>query len=190
MRCPKCYTETPAEAYNCPSCNLQTPKGRLAAPKKGSAKKVSSVKKSKIDFRALLPNLPGSKVIFWVILSVFIVASGFLVYWYVYADSTSISPQLALNSMNQLRRLPSKEEGKNIEEYLNSEMKKSKEAGRLVGYQGWTVKPYEKHSYLISFSFDEKESSKSADWVVDPKNNTFTPVSELASAVQKEEKKN
>jgi hypothetical protein len=189
MRCPKCHSETPNEALNCPSCNLPTPKGRLASPKKGTGKKVGSVEKSKIDFAALLPKMPGSKMWSWVLLFVFIGASGFLAYWYVYSTPENISPQPALNAMNQLRRLPSKEEGKNIDDYLNAEINKSKEAGQLVGYQGWTVKPYDKKSYLISFSYDEKAAKRSADWVVDPNNNIITPISELASAVQKEEKK-
>ncbi len=190
MRCPKCHSETPNEAHYCPSCNLATPKGRLAAPKKGTGKRVTSDEKKKFDFADMLPKMPGTKIWSWVILVAFISASGFLVYWYVYADSQHLDPKPALNAMNQLRQLPSKEKGKNIDDYLNAEMKKSKEAGQLVSYEGWTIKPYDKSSYLISFSYDEKDAKKSADWVVDPKNNIFTPISELANAVQKEEKMN
>jgi hypothetical protein len=190
MRCPKCHCETPAEAHNCPSCNLPTPKGRLAVPKKGAEKKGKSVEKRKIDFAALLPKMRGVRIISWVILLALLGGSGFFVYWYAYATSETIAPQPALQAMHQLRRLPSKEEGKNIEDCLNGLMKKSREAGRLVSYEGWTIKPYERNGYLISFSFDEKEARKSADWVFDPQNKAFTPISELASAVYKEEKAN
>jgi hypothetical protein len=189
MRCPKCHSETSNEALNCPSCNLVTPKGRLANPKKGTGKKVSSLEKRKVDFSSILPKMPSVRILVWAILLVVLGASGFLGYRYVYSDSDQMAPQTALNAMNQLRRLPSKEDGKNIDDYLNAEMKKSKEAGQLVSHQGWTIKPYDKESYLISFSFDEKNAKKSADWVVDPKNNIITPISELASTVQKEEKK-
>ena len=190
MRCPKCHSETSAEANNCPSCNLRTPKGRLAEPKKGARHKGQTVAKGKVDFATLLPKMPGSRIITWVILLLFLGGTGFFVYRYAYATPESITPQSALQAMHQLQRLPSKEEGKNIEDCLNALMTKSREAGKLVGYEGWTIKPYDKDNYLISFSFDEKEAKKSADWVVDPKNNRFMPISELASAVQKEEKAN
>ena len=126
----------------------------------------------------------------WVAIILFIGASGFLAYWYVFATPEHLESQPALSAMNQLRRLPSKEDGKNIEDYLNAEMKKSKAAGQLVGYQGWTIKPYDRNSYLISFSYEEKDAKRSAEWVVDPKHNIFTPISELATAVQKPEKVN
>lgn len=192
MRCPKCYYETPAEAYSCPSCNLPTPKGRMATKtgsiqNVGSVKKDSSVKKRKIDYGALLPAMPGTRTIFWVVLLGVLGVSGFLAYRYIYSDSTSIAPQPALQAMQQLRMLPSQEEGKNIEDCLNAKIKKSKEAGQLTSYQGWTIKPYENNSYLISFSFDEKESKHSAEWVVNPQTNTFIPISELANAIHKQE---
>jgi hypothetical protein len=189
MRCPKCHTETPADAHNCPSCNLSTPRGKLAAPMKGKkgSLKIKSRHKRKFDVGAILP---GGRTIFWLAVVAFVGVSGFLAYWYVYATPEHVAPQPALNAMNQLRKLPSKLEGKSIEDCLNAEIKKSKDSGQLVSYQGWTIKPYEKNTYLISFTFDEKENKRSADWVVDPQHNIFTPVSDLATAVQKEEKTN
>jgi hypothetical protein len=189
MRCPKCYSETPTDALNCPSCNLPTPKGKLSgatSSKKGASKtKVSS--KRKVDVSAVLP---GRKVLTWLALVVFLGAAGFLAYIYIYSTPDHMSPQPALEAMNQLRRLPSKQEGKTIEDYLNAEMKKAKDAGQLVGFEGWKIKPYERNSYLVSFSFDEKDAKKSAEWVVDPQNKIFTPISELATAVQKQESSN
>lgn len=189
MRCPKCHSETSNEALNCPSCNLPTPKGRLAGPAKG--KKGGSKKRAgsgrKIDFGAILP---GGKMMSWIAIVAFLGASGFLAYWYIYSTPERVAPTPALEAMNQLRRLPSKQEGKTIDDCLNAEMKKSKDAGQLVSFQGWTIKPYDRSSYLVSFSYDEKDAKKSAEWVVDPKNNIFTPISELANAVQKQEKAN
>jgi hypothetical protein len=184
MRCPKCHTETPTEAHNCPSCNLQTPKGRLAGPAKGNKNRLKSKSRSnrKLDLGAILP---GGRILFWIAVVAFVGGAGFLAYWYVYATPDHVAPQSALSAMNQLRGMPSKQEGKTIDDYLNAEMKKSKEAGQLVSFQGWTIKPYERSSYIISFTFDEKDAKKSAEWVVDPNNNIFTPISELATAVQK-----
>lgn len=189
MRCPKCYTETPADAHSCPSCNLQTPKGRLAAPEKGKTRKVKGKtnSKRKIDIGAILP---GGRAMFWIAVVIFVGISGFLAYSYIYATPEHVSPQPALNAINQLRGMPSKQEGKTIDDCLNAEMKKAKDAGQLVGFQGWTIKPYQKDSYLITFSFEEKDSEKSAQWIVDPQNNIFTPISELATAVQKSETTN
>lgn len=189
MRCPKCYAETSADALSCPSCNLPTPKGKLAGPaasrKGGSKAKASS--RQRVDLGAIMP---GRKVLSWVAILAFLGASGFLAYWYVYATPERLSPTPALEAMNQLRRLPSKQEGKTIEDCLNAEMKKAKDAGHLVSFEGWKIKPYERNSYLVSFSFDEKDVKKSAEWVVDPQNNIFTPISELATAVQKQESAN
>jgi hypothetical protein len=185
MRCPKCYTETPNDALNCPSCNLVTPKGRTAAPQKDNSAKSKKGKagaKSKIDWGAIMPG----KWITWVLLAGFLVGSGFLAYWYVYSTPQSVKPETALNAMNQLRRLPSKEEGKSIEDRMTEELKKAKDSGQLVKYKGWTVKPYNNHSYLVSFSYEETSSTKSADWIVDPQNNIFTPITELASSVHKQ----
>jgi hypothetical protein len=190
MRCPKCYTETPNEALSCPSCNLQTPRGKMTGPangKKGGSKGKSSRQAKKVDLSGLLP---GRRVLSWVASLIFLGASGFIAYWYVFTTPENISPKSALEAMNQLRRLPSKQEGKTIEDYLNAEMKKSKDAGHLVGFEGWKIKPYERNSYLVSFSFDEKDAKKSAEWVVDPQNKIFTPISELATAVQKQENTN
>jgi hypothetical protein len=188
MRCPKCHTETSAEALNCPSCNLSTPRGRFVNTEKGKADKArkpsqaASKIKVKTDWAALKPG----KWINWVLLAGLFAALGFGVYWYIYSSPSPVKPESALTAMNELRKLPSKEEGKSIDDCLTAELKKSKDAGQLINYQGWTVKPYSKHTYLISFSFEDKNGKKSADWVVDPLNKTYTPITELATVVHKE----
>jgi hypothetical protein len=188
MRCPKCHTETNAEAMNCPSCNLPTPKGKFVNTEKGKADKVSkksapkSKEKLKVDWGAMMPG----KWINWVLLAALFVALGLGVYWYVYSSSQPIKAETAMSVMNELRKMPSKEEGKSIDDCMTAELKKSKEAGQLITYQGWTVKPYSKNTYLISFSFEETNGKKSADWIVDPQHKTYTPITELATAAQKE----
>jgi hypothetical protein len=188
MRCPKCFSETPTNAHNCPSCNLPTPKGRLAGATQGKkGRKASARGKRVFDISKVVP---GGRMMFWIAVAAFVGISGFLSYYYVYATDERVTPIPAINAMNQLRKLPSKEQGKTIEDCLNAEIKKSKEAGQLVGYQGWSIKPYERNSYLVSFTFDEKDAKKSAEWVVDPQNNIFTPINELATAVHKQESTN
>ena len=87
--------------------------------------------------------------------------------------------------MNQLRRLPSREAGKSIEELMNAELQKSRAAGELVSFQGWAVKPYDSSNFVVSFTYEEKSGRKSAEWLVGPANNTFIPKSELAVNVHK-----
>jgi hypothetical protein len=182
---------------NCPSCNLPTPRGKYVNGTKDKTEKVNknsktkskttskpkSKGKSKIDWGAFRPG----KWINWVLLGGLFVALGLGVYWYVFISSAQpLKPESAMSAMNELRKRPSKEEGKSIDDCMAAELKKSKEAGQLLNYQGWTIKPYNHNTYLISFSFEETNGKKSADWIVDPQNKIFTPITELASATQKE----
>ncbi|MBI3654584.1 MAG: hypothetical protein HY231_26435 [Acidobacteria bacterium] len=182
MRCPKCYTETDADALNCPSCHLPTPKGKEVSARKGKATKTkkSAIPKFHLQIRAWRPG-KASK---WALLGVLFVGLGVGVYWYIYS-AAMVNPTAALAAMTELRKLPSKEEGKTIDDCMNAELKKSKDAGQLLNYQGWTVKPYNKGTLMISFSFEEKSGKRSADWIVDPQQKTFTPITELANAAHK-----
>lgn len=195
MRCPKCHTETPPAALNCPGCNLPTPRGKTASlnEKKKGAKKTSGVgfkdkyrdSSKPVGWRVLLPT--GGRWVRWVIILAVVAIGGYGSYWYVYSSAASSQgdPKTALTAMSQLRRLPSKQPGQTIDEAINAELKKSKESGELVSYQGWTVKANGGSSFLVSFSFEEKTGKKSADWLVNLTNNTFVPQSELATAVHK-----
>jgi hypothetical protein len=136
----------------------------------------------KADWGALKPG----KWITWVLLSGLFIAIGLGVYWYVYSASQPLKPESAIAVMNALRKMPSKEEGKSIDDCMLATLKNSKDAGQLLNYQGWTVKPYNNNTYIISFSFEETNGKKSADWIVDPIHKTYTPITELASAAHKQ----
>src|ERR1051325_2628334 len=174
MRCPKCYAETDPDALNCPSCNLPTPRGKYVNAEKGKKDKTQTKKQTKASPKVMVerqPFKPG-KGVKWLFILVLLIAAGWGAYLYVFSSSQTVKPESALSAMNELRKLPSKEEGKSIDDCMTAELKRSKDAGQLISLQGWTVKPYGKSNLLISFSFEDTGGKKSADWVVDPLNKT------------------
>jgi hypothetical protein len=194
MRCPKCYTETQPDLLKCPGCNLATPRGKAVAA--ADKEKRKTVKKNPtssshryrgsdraVGWKALLPS--GGRWLYWLVILLVFCGVGVGVYWYVYVSSPQMDAKSALTAMNQLRHLPAKEPGKSIEDVMNAELKRSKDAGELVSFQGWTVKPYDTSNYIVSFSYEEKGGKKSAEWVVGMTNNRFIPHSELASNIHK-----
>ena len=196
MRCPKCYTETLPNSLHCPGCNLTTPKGKVAAAAAEKEKRKSVKKKPPltlhrrdagravaVGWRALLPT--GGRWLTILIAFLLLGGMGYGTYWYIYSSSQPQDAKSALNAMNQLRRLPSREAGKSIEDLMNAELQKSKAAGELVSFQGWTVKPYDSSNFLVSFTYEEKSGRKSAEWLVGLSNNTFIPKSELAANIHK-----
>lgn len=207
MRCPKCFSETPPDAMQCPGCNLVTPRGK-AAEKKASVEKqklAAERRKQKtkfvwksnrqqvdwksvdwknwrsIPFKALIPSWA-----LYAVAMVIIAVCGYLAYRYVQPKEQSLEDaKSTINLMNQLRKLPSKKEGMNLDQCMMDEVKKAKESGQLIGYTGWAVKPYNPNQFLISFSYEEKSGPKSAEWVADPVQSSFVPQSALAMAVHK-----
>lgn len=209
MRCPKCSTETPSDAMQCPGCNSLTPKGRVATKQAGEMKKKLDAEKRKqkkyfvwksthqtanwksvdwknwraVPWRKLLPGwLP------WAVVGLFLMVGGFFGYRYVYhsPEQETTNAKAAVGVMNQLRSLPSKKAGMNLDQCLMDEIKKSRENGQLVSYSGWAVKSSSPNQYLISFSFEERDGVKSAEWLVDTSRSSFLPQSELAVALHKQ----
>ena len=211
MRCPKCHVDTPPEALSCPGCNLQTPRGKVVAAEdkekkqkdkeknsfratlkpaakassssRANSSKASSSASTSFDIKSMLPK--GGRWVSWLVAVVLMAGSGFGAYWYVYSAPPEQDAKSALAAMNQLRKLPSKAEGKTIDEAINAALKQSKDSGELLSYQGWTVKPFNKSSYLVSFTFEEKSGKKTAEWVVSTTDNSFIPHSELAMNIHK-----
>jgi hypothetical protein len=209
MRCPKCSTETPTEAMQCPGCNSLTPRGRVATKQADEMNKKLQAEKRKqkkyftwksnqktVNWKSInwrnWRSIPWQKLIPswlpWAIVGLFLVVGGFFGYRYIYQsqEQESVSAKTAVGVMNQLRSLPSNKTGMNLDQCLMDEIKKSRENGQLVNYTGWTIKSPNPNQYLISFSFEERNGVKSAEWLVDASHSSFMPQSELAIALHKQ----
>jgi hypothetical protein len=89
--------------------------------------------------------------------------------------------QLALD---KVRQMASKQYGMTVEDYLDEEVNKSREAGRLLEKEGWQVKLLESKQFLVSFSYEEKDKQRQrAEWKVDLNNNSLEPQTDLAKDV-------
>ena len=209
MRCPKCSTDTPSDALQCPGCNSLTPRGRVAEQKTAAERKRLQEEKRKqkkhfawksnkqtVNWKSVdwknWRALPWQKLIPswlpWSIVGLCLVVGGFFAYKYVHQpnEQESANAKLAVGVMNQLRSLPSKKNGMNLDQCLMDEIKISKENGQLVSYTGWTIKSPSPNQYLICFSFEERNGQKSAEWLVDSSRGSFLPQSELAIAMHKQ----
>ena len=184
MRCPKCHTETASDALVCPGCKLPTPKGRQFKADKRAGKNPKSPKKireAKRHRRSRAVNIALS-------CAIGVIAAGLGVYVYLVLTSgtTELDSKAAGEMLVTLRRLPSSEQGLSVDDRMNQEIKKSKESGKLVKYQGWTMRPVQgdKGKILIAFTFEEKETGeKRAEWLADTANKSFSPRTGLAAAV-------
>jgi hypothetical protein len=193
----------------CPGCNTFTPKGRIADQKSTAERKRLQAEQRKnkkyfvwqgskqpvslksvewknwraIPWQKLIPSwLP------WAFVGLFMLVGGYFGYKYVYHsdEQESLNAKAAVGLMNQLRSLPSKKSGMNLDQCLMEEIKKSREAGQLVGYTGWSIKPSNPNQYLISFNYEERAGVKSAEWLADASRSSFSPQSELAIAFHKQ----
>ena len=184
MRCPKCHTETPNDALVCPGCKLPTPRGRQYKADKRAGKSPKSpkrIKEAKQHRRSKVVNMALTCAIGLIVLGL-----GVYVYVVLTSGVTELDPKAAGEMLVTLRRLPSSEQGLSVDDRMNQEVKKSKESGKLVKYQGWTMRPIkgDRKKILIAFTFEEKDSGeKRAEWIADPANKSFSPQTGLASAV-------
>ena len=183
MRCPKCHTETPSDALVCPGCKLPTPRGRQFKADKKAGKNPRSPKKireHKQYQRSRLVNIILSSVV-----GLILIGLGAFLYL-SFRSGSELDPTAAKNVLVTLRKLPSSEQGLSVDEKMNAEVKKSKDAGKLIKYEGWTMRPVkgDKNKILIAFTFEEKESGwQRAEWIADTTNNSFAPRTGLASAI-------
>ena len=184
MRCPKCHTDTPSDALVCPGCKLPTPRGRqFKADKKAgmNPKSPKRIKEHRQYQRSKLVNIILSSV-----LGLLVVGLGAYLYMNFKFGAAELDPAAAKNVLVTLRKLPSNEQGLSVDERMNAEVKKSKDAGKLVKYQGWTMRPVQgdKNKILIAFTFEEKDSGEQrAEWIADTRNNSFAPRTGLASSI-------
>ena len=104
----------------------------------------------------------------------------------VYSDVAE--PKAILVALDNLRRMPSNEEGLTIDARMLRELERSRRGGNLAGYQGWIVKSIKgtKSKVLLVFSYDEVGNAhRRAEWLADLAQNTFAPQNELAVSVSR-----
>jgi hypothetical protein len=187
MRCPKCSTETPNEALCCPGCKLPTPKGKnylktkgkSARPDAGSRQK----KRAKQQDKKSINPLVAVPVI---LLVMTLFGAGSYIALTLFQESQADDHGSLEAVMNKVRALPSSEEGKSIEDYLDQKVEESRDAGRLLEAEGWNVSPLEGRHFLVSFSFEEKGKQKyRAEWEVNLASNTIIARNDLAAKVYK-----
>ena len=195
MRCPKCHTETPPAAANCPGCNLATPRGKHdkeLAREKEYERKTKKVFLSGFSFGKLRsskkndgePSRIGT-IVRIVIIVVAIGLAGFGSYLLVFTiwDSKHADPILSFKAMQAFRTMPSNEEGLTVDELMTRELDKFKDAGNLKGSQGWHTEKISgtESRVLVVFSFQDKEGKDHrAEWMVDIKSQRSIPQTALA----------
>lgn len=196
MTCPKCRSNVPDASPRCPSCGLNKPKTRLAdtgdKPGKWFGERGGKRKTKRVSARSK-PAGPSSKtkrMALMLSLSMVMAVLAAGGYWFVWPlfQSYGPEPETAALVLENLRKMPSNQEGLTVEESVTRELEKSRRVGNLVGYQGWSVReaPGDKSKLLVIFSFDEKNNSKQiAEWLADPVSNTYTPQTDLAASVFK-----
>ncbi len=207
MNCPKCRTEVPPDSSKCPGCALVTPHGRKLeatekeqkAQQKRAGKKLHSGNsfrkpKPQVDWKAINWKDPrswrglGAAIPSWSIylaVGLFLFVGGYYAYGYIYEPAPKERAQTIHSAINQTKNRPSKKEGATLDQLLKETLTKSKEAGKLVSYQGWTVKDRENGSFMVTFAYQEDDGQKEASWLVDTPNNQFIPQTELAIAVSR-----
>ena len=100
--------------------------------------------------------------------------------------SEHAEPKTVLSALEKLRRTPSSDPAVTIDARLTQELETSRRVKNLVSYQGWTARPVKgtKTKVILAFSYEEVSGiHQNAEWIADLSNGTFTPQTELASAV-------
>lgn len=178
MQCPRCQTETPPDAFACPGCNLTTPKGRAAL--RSSGRNVTEVvdrkpRKKRGSVRAIVA-LPA------ILLTIaFSGGIGYLIFYFGAQVNTDVPAQRALD---KVRTMPSSKAGLSVDQSLTEQVRKSRDSGSLREAEGWGTEQMDDTHFLVVFSFEEHgDKHQRAEWLVDLKNGSVTPKSDLAAAV-------
>ena len=197
MRCPKCHTETPPSAANCPGCNLATPKGKhdkQREKEKEYERKTRKVFLSGLSLRKRFgkgndkndgePSRAGT-IIRIAIIIVSIGVTGFVSYLIVFSvwESKHADPVLALEAMKKFRTMPSNEDGLTVDELMTQQLNKFKDSGNLKGSQGWHTEKINgtQSRVLVVFSFQDTENKDHrAEWLVDVNSQRYIPQTALA----------
>ena len=81
--------------------------------------------------------------------------------------------------------MQSKVSGKTVDQCVNEWVDESRQAGTLVRFVGWSIKPmdFSKSKVTFEFSYEDKDGVKLADWLADVDNSRFVPKNDLAGQV-------
>ena len=193
MRCPKCHTETPPSASNCPGCNLATPKGKHdkeVEREREYDRKTRKVFLSGLSLRKRFGKGDGDSgrtgtIIRIAVIVVIIGLTGFVSYLVVFSlwNSKHADPVLALEAMKKFRAMPSNEDGLTVDELMIQELTKFKDSGSLKGSQGWHTEKINgtESRVLVVFSFQDMENKDHrAEWLVDVTSQRYIPQTALA----------
>lgn len=180
MRCPRCYAETPAEVLCCPGCKLPTPKGRNKSKPKGERTAPRTKRAKKKDSKSVNPIVAVAACV----VAVLVFGLGGYFAMALMLAPKPVDPASPQYAIEKLRAMPSNQKGLTIEERLEQEVKKSRDAGRLVEIEAWSVKPIEASNYLVSYSIQEKdEHYLRAEWSVDVASGAIVPQTALATEI-------
>lgn len=182
MKCPKCRAETALTALECPGCKLKTPRGRY------EAELAEERAPRKFRFRIEGKPLHIKPWVSWVVIvaSVMLCIVGSYVSFMYFSEPPRPQPPLHQVVLDKLRLSPSNHSWLTVEESLENEVEKSQKEGRLVEAEGWDVRQTEDGSFLISFTFQEKDNRQQrAVWNVNPMTNSLVPQTDLAEFILK-----
>lgn len=172
----------------CPGCKFPTPHGKnlLKEKRKKKRAELESIKSVKVfkKKKARRQVKPWVAVVGSVVAVLIIgVASYFITISSLQQSEAKASPSQA--ALEKFRNMPSSTPGMTVDQYLADEMEKSRQAGRLLEAEGWSMEPINGGSeFLIAFTYEEKDvGQKRAQWRVNPARNSFRAENELAKAV-------
>jgi len=96
-----------------------------------------------------------------------------------------VDPETSVSALTMFRSQPSKLPGKTVDQCVNEWINESQKSGNLVRYSGWSIKPirFAKSKLFVSFSFEEKDGVRNAEWRGDVASKTFIPTNDLAAEV-------
>lgn len=135
------------------------------------------------SWQALAAAVPRWAV--YVGFGLFLLGGGFIAYGYIYAPPPKEHAQAIMTTINQTKNRLSKKDGSTLDQALKDTLKKAKEDGNLVSYQGWSCQSRDNGSFMVTFAFEEKDGRREASWLVDTTNNQFIPQTELAVALSR-----
>jgi hypothetical protein len=185
MRCPKCHTNTPADALCCPACKRKTPKGRMLEEEPETENRSRFIE----ILARQKPTVNHVPVwVAWALmgLTIAVCVLGSYIRFTHFSQAEPTDQPLHQVALSLLRNKTSNQSWMTIEESMQNEVEKSRKAGRLVEAEGWEVATAEQGEYAVSYTFQEKEGRQvRALWKVNPIAETFVPQDELASAIFK-----